>query len=140
MRPGSLCPAIRTAHLHNDYGFLFSNLARQIEEASALPESLHIADNNLRCFILTQILQIVLEMQISLVPAADIFAEAQPHLVAHSEHDQPQIAALSDKGHRPLLNRRQIGRGEKPGEGIEVPGAVWADDAYPAPAGDFEHF
>src|SRR4030042_1314522 len=140
MRPGSLCHAIRTAYLHNDYRLLLGNLARQIEEASALPESLYIADNNLRCFILPQILQIVLEMQISLVAAADIFAEAQPHLVTQSEHDQPQIAALSDKGYRPLLNRRQIGRREKPGEGIEVPCAVRADEAYPAPSGDFEHF
>src|SRR4030042_5876423 len=124
MRPGGLRPAIRTAHLHNNYRLLLGNLARQIEEASALSESLHIADNDLRCFILPQIRQIVPEMQIRLIPAADVLAEAQPHLVSQSEHDEPQVPALSDKGYGSLVHRRQIWRGEKLGEGIKVPGAV----------------
>ena len=135
--PGAL---LAHAALPQDDGLAAADVARDLEEAAAVLDALHVGDDRPGLLVGAEVLEVVLGRQVALVAAAHDGAEAQALLGEEPDEVVDERAALREPAHGAGLPgdalHEHLRVGDHARRGVEEPDAVGADDARAALAAD----
>src|SRR5262245_32952678 len=139
MRFGRATPGNRAAGLVDDDRLAAGDAAQRAEESAPFLQPLDISDNDLRVLVCSEIVEILVELNVGLITNPDIGAEADiPVGFRFGNEGQRHVAGLREKPNPAFPQIRKTDDVAGP-VGIEDAGGIGPDDANATGPGDFDH-
>ena len=133
--PGRAAPA-----LHDDHRLLPTDVPHELGEPARVPERLDVEQDDLGSLVLRPVAEQVVRRDVGLVADRDERRHAEPELVRHVDHRDPERARLGHERDPPLGRVRLRERAVQPhvGVGVDHAHAVRADHPHPRRAADVD--